>query len=140
MSGAVYIAMDRLKQVINLEEFNNLKCQFGLEAAGCCIVRLYPQRAMFDVSRQDYIRTAKAKGLKQQYHHLSPRFKERTLTLVITAIAVHLVASAVGGIPFVEYVFDYNGLGKTTVNASLEMSDFPAVMGSLFYLSLYFLW
>ncbi|RYY20942.1 MAG: ABC transporter permease subunit, partial [Sphingobacteriaceae bacterium] len=38
---------------------------------------------------------------------------------------------------FVEYIFGYNGLGKTTVDA-LETSDFPVITGSVLFIAFIF--
>ncbi|MGF7078951.1 ABC transporter permease [Mucilaginibacter sp. UYCu711] len=93
------------------------------------------RNAMLDVLGQDYIRTAKAKGLSNNviiYRHAL----KNALNPVITAIATWF-ASLLAGSFFVEYVFGYNGLGKTTVSA-LEMSDFPVVMGSILFIAFIF--
>jgi peptide/nickel transport system permease protein len=93
------------------------------------------RNAMLDVLGQDYIRTARAKGLSNRaiiYRHAL----KNALNPVITAIA-NWFASLMAGSFFVEYVFGYNGLGKTTVNA-LEMSDFPVVMGSILFIAFIF--
>ncbi|MGZ3872421.1 MAG: ABC transporter permease [Mucilaginibacter sp.] len=93
------------------------------------------RNAMLDVLGQDYIRTARAKGLSNHtiiYRHAL----KNALNPVITAIA-NWFASLLAGSFFVEYVFGYNGLGKTTVDA-LEMSDFPVVMGSILFIALIF--
>ena len=58
------------------------------------------------------------------------------LNPVITAISGWF-ASLLAGSFFVEYIFGYNGLGRTTVNA-LEMSDFPVVMGSILFIAFVF--
>ena len=91
--------------------------------------------AMLDVLGQDYIRTARAKGLDSQtiiYKHAL----KNALNPVITAISGWF-ASLLAGSFFVEYVFGYNGLGRTTVTA-LEMSDFPVVMGSILFIAFIF--
>lgn len=91
--------------------------------------------AMLDVLAQDYIRTARAKGLGRNaiiYKHAL----KNALNPVITAISGWF-ASLLAGSFFVEYIFGYNGLGRTTVNA-LEMSDFPVVMGSILFIALVF--
>jgi peptide/nickel transport system permease protein len=93
------------------------------------------RNAMLDVLGQDYIRTAKAKGLSHNviiYRHAL----KNAINPVITAIA-NWFASLLAGSFFVEYVFGYNGLGKTTVDA-LEMSDFPVVMGSILFIAFIF--
>jgi peptide/nickel transport system permease protein len=91
--------------------------------------------AMLDVLGQDYIRTARAKGLDRDniiYKHAL----KNALNPVITAISGWF-ASLLAGSFFVEYVFGYNGLGRTTVTA-LEMSDFPVVMGSILFIAFIF--
>ena len=90
---------------------------------------------MLDVLAQDYIRTARAKGLSKKsiiYKHAL----RNALNPVITAISGWF-ASLLAGSFFVEYIFGYNGLGRTTVTA-LEMSDFPVVMGSILFIALVF--
>lgn len=91
--------------------------------------------AMLDVLAQDYIRTARAKGLGRNaiiYKHAL----RNALNPVITAISGWF-ASLLAGSFFVEYIFGYNGLGRTTVNA-LEMSDFPVVMGAILFIAFVF--
>lgn len=91
--------------------------------------------AMLDVLAQDYIRTARAKGLGRHaiiYKHAL----KNALNPVITAISGWF-ASLLAGSFFVEYIFGYNGLGRATVFA-LEMSDFPVVMGSILFIALVF--
>lgn len=93
------------------------------------------RNAMLDVLSQDYIRTARAKGLSHNaviYRHAL----KNALNPVITAVA-NWFASLMAGSFFVEYVFGYNGLGKATVNA-LEMSDFPVIMGSILFIAFIF--
>jgi peptide/nickel transport system permease protein len=91
--------------------------------------------AMLDVLSQDYIRTAKAKGLSKTqivYKHAL----KNALNPVVTAISGWF-ASLLAGSFFVEYIFGYNGLGKATVDA-LELSDFPVVMGSILFVAFIF--
>jgi len=93
------------------------------------------RNTMLEVLGQDYIRTARAKGLSKNaivYRHALPN----ALNPVITAIA-NWFASLLAGSFFVEYVFGYNGLGKVTVDA-LEMSDFPVVIGSILFIAFIF--
>jgi peptide/nickel transport system permease protein len=91
--------------------------------------------AMLDVLAQDFIRTARAKGLSSNriiYRHAL----KNALNPVVTAISGWF-ASLLAGSFFVEYIFGYNGLGKATVEA-LEMSDFPVVMGSILFVAFIF--
>lgn len=84
--------------------------------------------SLLDVLSQDYIRTAKAKGLGSArilFRHALPN----ALNPVITAITGWF-AELLAGAFFVEYIFGWKGLGKITVDA-LEKLDYPVVMGSV---------
>jgi len=133
MSGSLY-SYDPFKgEVINWRNLILPMVTLGLRPLAI-IVQL-TRNAMLDVLGQDYIRTAKAKGLSNNtiiYRHAL----KNALNPVITAIA-NWFASLLAGSFFVEYVFGYNGLGKTTVDA-LEMSDFPVVMGSILFIAFIF--
>jgi peptide/nickel transport system permease protein len=87
---------------------------------------------MLDVLSQDYIRTAKAKGLGMRrivIHHAL----RNALNPVVTAVSGWL-ASMLAGAVFVEFVFDWKGLGVVIVDA-LEKYDLPVVMGSVLFVS-----
>lgn len=90
------------------------------------------KNSILDVLSQDYIRTAKAKGLSQQRILLHHTLKN-ALNPVVTAISGWL-ASLLAGAVFVEYIFDWKGMGVVIVDA-LDKYDFPVVMGSLLYVS-----
>lgn len=83
---------------------------------------------MLDVLSQDYIRTAYAKGLSKRVV-LFKHALRNALNPVITAITGWF-AELLAGAFFVEYIFGWKGIGKTTVDA-LEKLDFPVVMGSV---------
>ncbi len=92
------------------------------------IITQLTRSALLDVLQQDYIRTARAKGLSQRrvlFRHALPN----ALNPVITAITGWF-AELLAGAFFVEYIFGWQGLGKLTVDA-LEKLDYPVVMGSV---------
>jgi len=133
MSGSLY-SYDPFKgEVITWKNLVLPMVTLGLRPLAI-IVQL-TRSAMLDELDKDYIRTARAKGLSERavvYKHAL----KNALNPVITAIA-NWFASLLAGSFFVEYVFGYNGLGKTTVDA-LEMSDFPVVMGSILFITFIF--
>ncbi|MBC7416871.1 MAG: ABC transporter permease [Pedobacter sp.] len=133
MSGSLY-SYDPFKgEVLTLR--NLLLPMITLGLRPLAIIVQLTRTAMLDVLSQDYIRTAKAKGLGRNrilYKHAL----KNALNPVITAISGWF-ASLLAGSFFVEYIFGYNGLGRTTV-AALEMSDFPVVMGSILFIALVF--
>jgi peptide/nickel transport system permease protein len=91
--------------------------------------------SVIDVLPRDYIRTAKAKGL-QPRHIVTRHLLRNSLIPVITAISGWF-ASLLAGTFFVEFIFNWKGLGKVTVEA-LDNSDLPVVMGSVIIVALIF--
>ena len=91
------------------------------------------RNSTLEVMSQDYIRTAKAKGLNF-YQITQKHIVKNALNPVVTAISGWLAGMMAGAV-FVEYVFDYKGIGVMIVNG-LEKYDFPVVMGSLLYISI----
>jgi peptide/nickel transport system permease protein len=92
------------------------------------IITQLTRSSMLDVLNQDYIRTAKAKGLPNRkviWKHALPN----AMNPVITAITGWF-AELLAGAFFVEYIFGWKGIGKVTVDA-LEKLDYPVVMGSI---------
>jgi peptide/nickel transport system permease protein len=90
------------------------------------------KNSILDVLSQDYIRTAKAKGAPYRTVLWKHTLKN-ALNPVVTAISGWL-ASLLAGAVFVEYIFDWKGMGVVIVE-SLDKYDFPVVMGALLYVS-----
>ncbi|MEO6884204.1 MAG: ABC transporter permease [Bacteroidia bacterium] len=91
--------------------------------------------SLLDVLSQDYIRTAKAKGLSF-YKIIAKHALKNALNPVITAISGWF-ASLMAGAVFVEYIFGWKGIGKEVVDA-LEKYDLPVVMGVVLVTALIF--
>jgi peptide/nickel transport system permease protein len=92
------------------------------------IIAQLTRSALLDTLSQDYIRTAYAKGLGRTrvlFRHALPN----ALNPVVTAISGWL-AELLAGSFFIEYIFNWKGVGKITVDA-LDKFDFPLVMGSV---------
>ena len=88
--------------------------------------------SLLEVMSQDYIRTARAKGLSE-YSILIKHAMKNALNPVITAISGWF-ASLMAGAVFVEFVFDWKGVGVAIVDA-LNKYDFPVVMGAVMFIS-----
>ena len=86
--------------------------------------------SMLDVLKQDYIRTAYAKGLSKR-KVLFRHALRNALNPVITSITGWL-AELLAGAFFVEYIFGWQGIGKLTVEG-LEKLDYPLVMGAVLF-------
>lgn len=92
------------------------------------IISQLTRSAMLDVLKQDFIRTAYAKGLSRRqviWKHALPNALNPVLTAV-TGWFAELLAGAF----FIEYIFGWNGIGKITVDA-LEKLDYPVVTGAV---------
>jgi peptide/nickel transport system permease protein len=84
----------------------------------------YLRASMLDVLRQDYVRTAKAKGLSSRrvtYRHAL----RNALIPFITLIGLSLPA-LVGGAVITESIFSYPGLGQLTIQA-IGQNDYPVI-------------
>ncbi len=81
---------------------------------------------MLEVLRQDYIRTAWSKGLKERAVVIRHTIKN-ALIPVVTLIGMQLPI-LIGGSVIMENIFNLPGLGRLMVNA-LEERDYPMVSG-----------
>ncbi|HST03719.1 MAG TPA: ABC transporter permease [Chloroflexia bacterium] len=88
----------------------------------------YVRASLLEVLRQDYVRTAWAKGLQQRVVVLKHALRN-ALIPVITIITLTLPA-LFGGAIITETVFNYFGMGKLYFQAVTEL-DIPLVMGFL---------
>lgn len=84
--------------------------------------------SMLDVMSQDYIRTARAKGLKFWVVVVKHALKN-ALNPVVTAIS-GMFASLLAGALFVEWIFGWKGIGWVLFDA-LTKFDLPIVMGGV---------
>ncbi len=99
------------------------------------IVLQLTRSSMLDVLSQDYIRTAKAKGLSS-YKVIYKHALKNSLSPVITAISGWF-ASLLAGAVFVENIFSWNGIGKKVFD-SVTNDDLPVVVGSVLVIATMF--
>jgi peptide/nickel transport system permease protein len=83
--------------------------------------------SMLEVLSQDYIRTARAKGLSYRRVIIGHALRN-ALNPVVTAISGWF-ASLMAGAVFVEKIFSWKGIGNEVVEA-LNNNDLPVVMGA----------
>jgi peptide/nickel transport system permease protein len=88
--------------------------------------------SLLDVMQQDYIRTARAKGLSE-WEVIFRHALRNALNPVITAVSGWF-ASLLAGAIFVEFVFGWKGLGQQMFTA-IENQDMPVVMGGVIVIS-----
>ncbi len=128
--GYVPFALDPIAH-LGLVAMPALTIGIGLAA----VVFRMTRTAVLDVSQQDFIRTARAKGLgpvRILLHHVL----RNALMPVVTVLALHL-GTLLGGTVLVEYVFNYPGLSGLLVEA-VNARDYPEVQGVVLVISILF--
>jgi len=103
----------------------------GFSSAGS-IARLL-RATMLDVLGQDYMRTARAKGLSEKLVVL--RHGARNALIPVVTMAGMQAGFLLGGTVVTETVFSRRGLGQLTINAIL-WKDFPVVQGAVLVIAL----
>lgn len=92
----------------------------------------YVRSSMLEVIRQDYIRTAEAKGLKQRAVLYGHAFRNALIPL-ITLVGL-TIPDLFGGALIVENVFSYPGIGRLTID-SLNRNDYSIAMAAIMLLA-----
>ncbi len=126
---------DALGEGVHLRLKNLVLPAITLGIRPLSVVAQLSRNSMLDVLSQDYIRTAKAKGLS--FSRVLMRHALRnSMNPLVTAVSGWF-ASLMAGVIFVEYIFGWKGLGYVIVNA-LNNYDYPMVLGSVLLISLIF--
>ena len=131
MFGSLY-TVDDFGSGQHLDLKNLILPAFTLGIRPLAIVVELTRSTTLETLSQDYVRTAYAKGLskfKVVWRHVI----KNSLNPIVTAVSGWL-ASLMAGAVFIEYIFDWKGVGIVIVNA-LEKYDFPVLMGALLFIS-----
>jgi peptide/nickel transport system permease protein len=127
--------VDDFGEGVNLTLKNLILPTFTLGIRPLAIVTQLSRNSMLETLSQDYIRTAKAKGLsfpKVLWRHAL----KNSLNPVVSAVSGWF-ASLMAGVVFIEYIFGWKGLGYVVVNA-LNSYDIPLVLGCVITISIIF--
>ncbi len=100
------------------------------------VVTQLMRNSLLEVLSQDYIRTARSKGLTFVTIIWRHALKN-ALNPVVTAVSGWF-ASMLAGAVFVEFIFGWNGLGKEIVDA-LNTLDLPIIMGAVLIIATLFI-
>jgi peptide/nickel transport system permease protein len=98
-----------------------------LSIAQAALIMRYMRASLLEVLNQDYVRTARAKGVKE-FWVIAKHALRNALLPVVTLIG-STIGLAVGGAIFIESVFNWPGMGLLLVNA-VETRDYPVIMGA----------
>ena len=135
MTGSLY-EVDDYGEGIFIQWKNLILPAIVLGIRPLAVVIQLMRNSLLEVFNQDYIRTAKAKGLGA-FKIIKNHALKNALNPVVTAISGWF-ASMLAGAVFVEYIFGWNGLGKEIVFA-LNTLDLPIIMGSVLVISTLFI-
>ncbi|MBT3547831.1 MAG: ABC transporter permease [Flavobacterium sp.] len=135
MTGSFYV-VDDFGEDIYIQWKNLILPALVLGIRPLAVVIQLMRNSLLDVLSQDYIRTAKAKGLNT-YKIIKNHALKNALNPVVTAVSGWF-ASMLAGAVFVEYIFNWNGLGKEIVTA-LNTLDLPIIMGSVLVIATLFI-
>ena len=91
----------------------------------------YTRSGLLEVLRQDYIRTARAKGLRDSAIYM--RHALRNALLPVVTVAGLQFAVLLGGSVTLEAVFNLPGVGRLLI-AAIRSRDYPVIQGAVLYI------
>ncbi len=98
-----------------------------LAAATAAIYARYLRSQMIDVMQEDYIRTARAKGLSER-RVIGRHVLRSAITPIVTLLGLDVAVLLAGNAILTETVFNIPGIGAETFNA-IKRSDLPMIQG-----------
>ena len=101
---------------------------FTLGSGGAAIIARLTRASMLDVIRQDYIRTARAKGLREGAVIMSHALKNSLIP--VTTVIGPLMAAWLTGSFIIETIFSIPGIGRFFVT-SINDRDYTLIMGTI---------
>jgi peptide/nickel transport system permease protein len=101
---------------------------FVLAATSAAIYARLVRGSLIDVMGEDYIRTARAKGLRERTVVMKHGLRS-AITPLVTVLGLD-IAILLGGAVLVETVFDIPGIGRLNFDA-IQHADFPIVQGTI---------
>jgi peptide/nickel transport system permease protein len=106
-----------------------------LGVAFAALITRMMRSTMIDVLGEDYVRTARAKGLTERMVQYRHAFKNAFIP-VLTVVGLQF-GTILGGAVLTETIFNLPGLGRLLVD-SVTRRDFPVIQGGVLFISLIF--
>lgn len=106
---------------------------FCLTYASFAFLSRQMRASMLETVRQDFIRTARAKGLSERV--VIFKHALRNSLIPILTLSATLLPELLGGSVIIESIFQINGMGRLTYEAILQR-DYPIINGVLFFSAL----
>jgi peptide/nickel transport system permease protein len=135
MSGSLYV-LDDYGETMQLQWYNLILPSIVLGIRPLAVITQLMRNSLLEVMGQEYITTAYAKGLTTLQVIKRHAFKN-AMNPVVTAVSGWF-ASMLAGAVFVEYIFNWNGLGKEIVEA-LNTLDLPIITGAVLIIATLFI-
>lgn len=129
MTGSLF-EIDALGQTKSVQISHLILPALALGIRPLAVFIQLTRNTMVEILQLDFIRTARAKGISESvviWRHAFPN----ALNPLITSIGGWF-SSLLAGSFFTEYIFQWKGLGKVTIEA-LQQSDLPVVMGAVLF-------
>jgi peptide/nickel transport system permease protein len=122
LNGNLYVFFDALRHLV--------MPVFTLAYVSWAMILRLMRSSMLETLRQDYVVTARSKGLTERI--VINKHAKRNALLPVTTVAGLMVAGLLNGVVVVETVFNYRGLGAFAASAAVQL-DMPSILGfSLF--------
>jgi peptide/nickel transport system permease protein len=119
-----FVLMDRLRHII--------LPAIVLGTGGMATDMRYMRSAMLEVINQDYIRTARSKGLSEKIVIWRHAFRNALLPLI--TLFGFMIPGLISGAAITESIFAWPGIGRIVVEANFTR-DYPIIMGELVFVS-----
>ncbi len=107
-----------------------------LGAAVAAVMARFTRSSFIDILKEDYVRTARAKGLKETVVVIKHGLRNAMIP-VVTMMGLQF-GFLLGGSIVVEVVFNWPGMGRLLVDA-VEMRDYPIIQALVLLFSLEFI-
>jgi peptide/nickel transport system permease protein len=96
-----------------------------LSIGHAALIMRYMRSSLLEVLSQDYVRTARAKGVREFW--VIVKHAVRNALLPVITLIGSSIGIAIGGAIFIESVFDWPGMGLLMINAVVRR-DYPVIM------------
>lgn len=107
----------------------------ALGLSSSAILARLTRSSMLEVINQDFVRTARAKGVKEKLVVYKHTLKNAMIP-IITIIGLEF-GTLLGGAVLTETVFSINGLGRFIIQ-SIQFRDYPSIQGSILFVAAIF--
>lgn len=98
-----------------------------LSIGHAALIMRYMRASLIEVLNQDYVRTARSKGVRERW--VIVKHAVRNALLPVVTLIGSTLGAAVGGAIFIESVFNWPGMGLMLINA-VEARDYPVIMAA----------